>query len=164
VVLFLTISLATLPAVYGEETAADAQKLAGQVKGSKVSLARGLEASTKEGKPISAKFESEDGKLQLSVYTEKGGKYYEVVGDHTSGKIAKVEQITNGDDLTAAKVQAEAMATAKRSLHDAVTAAEKAHKGFHAISVTPSLKGGHPIAAVAASKGHETRTVIEKLD
>jgi len=38
----------------------------------KVSLADGLEAATSEGRPISAKFEVENGKLQLSVYTAKG--------------------------------------------------------------------------------------------
>lgn len=165
ILLFAVATLALLPVAHGEESsAADAQKLAGQVKAAKVSLARGLQVSAKEGKPISGKFEIEDGKLQLSVYTEKGGKYYEVVVDHTSGKITKVEEITSGDDLTAAKAQAEAMAKAKRSLRDAVNAAQKAHKGFRALSVVPSLKDGHPIASVMASKGHETRTVTEKLD
>src|SRR5258708_4809877 len=162
-VLLLTLILA-VPTAYGEEPSADAQKLADQVKGAKVSLERGVRASTKQGTPISGKFESEDGKLQLSVYTSKGGKYYEVVVDHTSGKIAKVEEITSGDDLTAAKAQSEAMAKAKRSLRDAVNAAQKAHSGFHAISVTPALNAGHPIATVTLYKGHETRTVTEKLD
>src|SRR5713101_4285819 len=165
VLLTLTLTLATLPVAYGEEpSATDAQKLADQVKSAKVSLERALEASTREGTPISGKFESEEGKLQLSVYTSKGGKYYEVVVDHTSGKIAKVEEITSGDDLTAAKAQAEAMAKAKRSLRDAVSAARKAHKGLHAISVTPSLNAGHPIATLTLNKGHETLTVTEKLD
>lgn len=164
VVLLFTITLAMLPAAYSEETPADAQKLADQVKAAKVSLERGLEASEKEGTPISGKFEIEDGKLQLSVYTEKGGKFYEVVVDHMSGKIAKVEEITSGEDLTEAKAQAQAMAKAKRALRDAVNAAQKAHKGSHALSVIPSLKDAHPIATVTVNKEHETRTVIETLD
>jgi uncharacterized membrane protein YkoI len=165
VVLLFTITLTILPVAYSEETpGAAAQKLADQVKGSKVSLERGLQVSTKEGTPISGKFEIEDGKLQLSVYTEKAGRYYEVVVDHKSGKIAKVEEITSGDDLTAARAQAEAMTKAKRSLRDAVNAAQIAHKGFHATSVTPSLKAGHAIATVTVNKGHESRTVTEKLD
>src|SRR5713226_7956663 len=162
-VLLLTLMLA-VAAAYGEETPADAQKLADQVKGAKVSLERGLQASTKQGTPISGKFESEDGKLQLSVYTSKGGKYYEVVVDHTSGKIAKVEEITSGDDLTAAKAQSAAMAHAKKSLRQAVRDAQKTHKGFRAVSVVPEEKDSHPLATVTLMKGHEMRTATEKLD
>jgi hypothetical protein len=40
----------------------------------KVSLDDGLRASETRGTPISAKFEIEDGKLQLSVYTKKDDK------------------------------------------------------------------------------------------
>jgi hypothetical protein len=39
----------------------------------------------------------------------KGTDYSEVVVDHNTGKVAKSEAITTGDDLTAAKAQAEAM-------------------------------------------------------
>jgi tryptophan synthase beta subunit len=116
------------------------------VKSAKVSLETGLRASEREGKPISGKYELEDGKLQLSVYTERAGKFYEVVVDHTTGKIAKTEEITSGDDLKAAKEQSAAMAHAKRSLRQAVKDAQNAHKGLHTISVVPELKASHPIA------------------
>src|SRR5262247_1946102 len=69
------------------------------LKDAQVPLERGLTASAKEGKPISAKYEVEDGKLQLSVYTMKGDKFSEVIVDHKTGKIAKAEPITKGDDL-----------------------------------------------------------------
>jgi hypothetical protein len=65
-------------------------ELAKALKDAKISLQRGLTASAKEGKPISAKYEMEDGKLQLSVYTMKGGKFSEVIVDHKTGKVAKV--------------------------------------------------------------------------
>src|SRR5258707_3198648 len=81
------------------------QALAKDVNTVKVSLEKGLSTSEAEGKPISAKFEIEDGKLQLSVYTAKDGKFYEVIVDHQTGKVAKTEPITSGDDLTAAKAQ-----------------------------------------------------------
>src|SRR5713101_5198951 len=42
-------------------------KLADAVKHAKVSLDAGLKASEREGKPISGKFELDEGKLQLSV-------------------------------------------------------------------------------------------------
>src|ERR1700694_3185260 len=42
------------------------------MKGAKVQLSQGLAASASKGTPISGKFEVEDGKLQLSVYTAEG--------------------------------------------------------------------------------------------
>jgi len=134
------------------------------LKGARVSLAKGLAASEREGKPISGKFEMEDGKFQLSVYTMKGDKFFEVIVDHKTGKVAKVEPITGGEDLTAAKAQSEAMAKAKRSLRAAVAEALKVNKGYRAVSVTPALKGGHPIADITLVKGEEFKTVSEKLD
>src|SRR6185437_12452054 len=86
------------------------------MSGAKVTLQQGLTASEKQGKPISAKFEMEDGKLQLSVYTEKAGKFSEVVVDHMTGAVAKTEAITEGEDLTHAKSQSAAMAKAKTDL------------------------------------------------
>src|SRR5215510_5399059 len=142
----------------------DAAALAAALKDAKVSLADGLRAAEKSGTPLSAKFELEDGKLQLSVYTMKGDKFAEVVVDHKTGKIAKTEPITSGDDLTAAKSQSEAMAKAKKSLEAAAGEAVKENKGFRAVSVMPALKEGHPVADVTLVKGSEWKTVSEKLD
>jgi uncharacterized membrane protein YkoI len=139
-------------------------ELAKALKGVKTSLEKGLSASESQGKPISGKFEVEDGKLQLSVYTMKGDKFSEVIVDHKTGKVAKTEAITGGDDLTAAKAQSAAMAKAKLSLRAATENAVKANKGFVAVSVTPSLKDGHPVAEITLVKGEEFKTVSEKLD
>ena len=73
------------------EAAKNAPALAAALKDATVSLEAGLRASEAEGKPISGKFEIEDGKLQLSVYTSKGGQFFEVIVDHKTGKITKVE-------------------------------------------------------------------------
>ena len=139
-------------------------ELAKALKDAKVPLERGLSASAKEGKPISAKYEVEDGKLQLSVYTMKGDKFSEVIVDHKTGKVAKTEPITSGDDLAAAEAQREAMAKAKRSLDAAASAAAKENKGFRVVSVMPALKDGHPVADVTLVKGEEWKTVSEKLE
>jgi hypothetical protein len=56
-------------------------ELANVMSKAKVSLRQGLTTSEREGQPISGKFEVEDGKLQLSVYTEKQGKFFEVIVD-----------------------------------------------------------------------------------
>ncbi len=139
-------------------------ELAQALKDAKISLQQGVTASAKEGKPISAKYEVEDGKLQLSVYTMKGDTFSEVIVDHKTGKIAKAEPIGKADDLKDAKAQSEAMAKAKRSLEAAASAAVKENKGFRAVSAMPSLKDGHPVADVGLVKGTEWKTVSEKLD
>ncbi len=165
VLTFLVASVFAVPGgwaqKYGDKEHAE---LAKALKSGKVSLQKGLTASAKEGTPISAKYEVEHGKLQLSVYTMKGDKFSEVVVDHKTGKIAKAEPITGGDDLTAAKAQSEAMAKAKRSLDAAASEAVKGNKGFRAVSVVPALKDGHPVADVTLVKGTEWKTVAEKLD
>src|SRR5438067_13520632 len=68
------------------------------LKDVKFSLQKGLSASAREGRPISAKYELEHDKLQLSVYTMKGATPYEVIVDHTTGKVAKVDPITSAED------------------------------------------------------------------
>ncbi len=138
--------------------------LATALKDAKIPLQQGLKASAKEGKPISAKYEVDHDKLQLSVYTMKGDKFSEVIVDHTTGKVAKTEPITSGDDLTAAKAQSEAMAKAKRSLDAAASEAVKGNTGYRVVSVMPALKDGHPVADVTLAKGTEWKTVSEKLD
>src|SRR2546426_681775 len=103
-----------------EEEGENAPGLLPQVAAAKVSLEKGLAAAEATGKPLSAKFEVEDGKLQLSVYTKKDGKYFEVVVDHETGAISTTEEIKGGDDLKAARRQDRAMAKAKISLRQAV--------------------------------------------
>ena len=129
----------------------------------RVSLERGLAASSSHGQAISAKFEIEDGKLQLSVYTMKDGKFFEVVVDHNTGKVVKAEPIAEGEDYTAAQSQSAAMAKAKGSLRAAVEHALRSNAGFHAISVTPSLKDGRAVADVTLAKGEEFKTVSMPL-
>ena len=137
--------------------------LAKALLGARVSLGRGLAASASHGQAISAKFEMEEGKLQLSVYTLKGGKYFEVIVDHNSGKVVKAEQITEAEDYTAAQSQTAAMAKAKGSLRAAVEQALRDNAGFRAVSVTPSLKDGRVVADVTLAKGEDLKTVSVPL-
>ncbi len=141
-------------------------ELAEELERAKVSLGQGFVASKSEGQPISGKFEMEDGKLQLSVYTVKDSKFSEVVVDHKTGKVVKVEAITSVEDLAAAKLQSEAMSKAKLSLDAAAEQAVAANKGFIAISVIPSLKDGRPIANVSLTndEGEAFKTVPVNID
>jgi hypothetical protein len=144
--------------------AADDAVLIKALGGTKVSLQQGLTASQQEGQPISGKYEMEDGKLQLSIYTAKGGKYFEVTVDFTTGKVAKSEPITEGDDLTHAKSQSAAMAKVKAQLKDAVDKATRAESGSRAVSVTPEVKGGHSVASIVLLKGTQLQTVTRQLN
>ncbi len=130
----------------------------------RVSLERGLSASASHGRPMSAKFEMEEGKLQLSVYTATGGKFFEVVVDPSSGAVVKTEPIGEGEDYTAAQSQSAAMAKATVSLRAATQRALQGNAGFRAVSATPSLKDGHAVADVALAKGEETKTVSVPLE
>ncbi len=130
----------------------------------KVPLERALTATSKGATALSAKYEVEDGKLQLSVYTVKGDTFSEVIVDHKTGKIAKTEPITQGEDYTAAKTQRDAMAKARRSLAAAVSEATKGKAGYRAVSAVPAVKDGHPVADVTLVKGADWKTVSAKLD
>ena len=129
-----------------------------------VSLDQGLKASESEGKPISGKYELEDGALQLSVYTTKGDQFSEVIVDHKTGAIKKAEKITDPDDLKNAKEQSEAMANARLSLEKAVADATAANAGYSAVSVVPTLDGGKPVANITLMKGEDIKKVTAKLD
>ena len=167
-ILAVGIAFAAAMAVAGiSARAGDEDNLAALAKAlseASVSLDQGLNASERDGKPISGKFEIEDGALQLSVYTMKGDQFAEVIVDHKSGSIKKSEPITEGDDLKAAKEQGEAMGKAKRSLSEAVVSAGQANSGFRATSVEPTLDGGRPVAAITLMKGAESKKVTENLD
>src|SRR6202035_2674008 len=96
------------------------EALAKKLGDAKINLQQGLAASEQQGQPISAKFEVDEGKLQLSVYTAEDGKFFEVLVNHATGKVLKAEPITEGDDLSAAREQSAAMANAKTSYTAAV--------------------------------------------
>ncbi len=166
VVRLMLMALLVSPVVWSgpESQEKERAELAKAVGEAKVSLDQGLSASMREGKPISAKFEIEEGKLQLSVYTAKSDKFSEVIVDHNTGKVAKTEPITSAEDLPAAKAQSEAMSKSKQSLRATLAKVLKSNPGVRAVSIIPSLKDGHPIAEVMLVKGDQWKLVSEKLD
>src|SRR5262249_60066999 len=89
---------------------------------------------------------------------------YEVIVDHQTGKVAKTEPITGGDDLTAAKAQSEATAKSKTSLRSAVGKALKANHCYQAVSGIPSSEGGQATSEGTLVKGNDWDTVKGKID
>jgi hypothetical protein len=142
----------------------DEAALAAAMKNASATLQGGLKASEAQGTPISAKFEIEDGKLQLSIYTMKGNDFMEVVAHPNTGAIAKAEKITDADDLKEAAEQKAAMAKAKTPLLTATEAAVNANAGSRAVSIVPELKNGQATAEVTLLQGTALKKVTEKLD
>jgi hypothetical protein len=143
---------------------ADPAALAAAMKNATATLQGGLKASEPQGTPISAKFEIEDGKLQLSVYTMKGNDFMEVVADPNTGAIAKAEKITDAGDLKEATEQKAAMAKAKMPLLSATETAVNANTGLRAVSIVPELKNGQATAEVTLLQETTFKKVTEKLD
>ena len=132
-------------------------------------LESGLVLGSTQGIPMSAKYELEDGLLQLSVYTLKpdasaGDSFSEVIVDFSAGMIARVEALTDSADLSAAQSQRAAMARAKRSLGAATAEAVDGNPGYRAVSAMPGLDSGHPVAEVTLVHGDHWKVVAAPLD
>src|SRR5246127_2051561 len=162
-VLIAAIGFCTIEAVPGRAEG-DQVALAAALKNTSATLQGGLKASEAQGTPISAKFEIEDGKLQLSVYTMKGSDFMEVVADPNTGTIAKAEKITEARGLKEAAEQKATMAKAKVPLLTATETAVNANAGSRAVSIVPELKNGQATAEVTLLQGTSFKKVTAKLD
>ena len=158
------LSASPLVPAQAADEAQERAELAKALTGAKVTLHNGLQTSTSQGKPVSAKFEVEDGKLQLSIYTVKGDGFSEVVINPASGKVAKAETITDKEDLEHATAQKAAMDKAKVTLLAATDKALKSNSGYRAVSIVPQMKADHPVADVTLVRGKDFKTVTEQLD
>ena len=145
------------------------ESLTRALQGAWLPLESGLVVGAREGIPLSAKYEIDDGAFQLSVYTSKnapssGDAFTEVIVDYSAGIVLKTIPISDDGDLAAARAQKEAMDRAKRSLAEATADAVKANAGYRAVSATPRLDNGRPVAEVKLVRGDEWRVVSEYLD
>ena len=164
IVLVATIGLWSAVGVTARAEEGNPAALAAAMKNATATLQGGLKASEAQGTPISAKFEIEDGKLQLSVYTMQGDSFTEVVADANTGAIKEAETIKEADDLKEATAQKEAMAKAKVPLLTAAETAVSANAGSRAVSIVPELKNGQAMAEVTLLQGTTFKKVTEKLD
>ena len=138
--------------------------LAAAMKNVPTTLAEGLQASEQAGKPISAKFEVEDGKLQLSIYTMKPGDFIEVIIAPDNGSVKSTEKITDADDLKAATAQKAAMDKTTSSLAAVTGQTAQEAAGSRAISIFPELRDGRPVAVITLLRDDKFTKVLKKLD
>ena len=124
---------------------------------SKHTLVDGIkQAEQAHGIPISAKFEFEDGKLWLSVYTAKDGKgrdaehntLIELKGEpNVATWNPNTEVFEDKEHLTRSATQLTLMQLSKVSLADIVIKASTGKTGT-VYSAIPAVKGGKPIVVV----------------
>jgi len=145
-------------------SAPDRDALARELRGAWLPLESGMTMGRSEGTPISAKYEIDNGTFQLSVYTARGDRLSEVIVDYSVGTIAKVDVLTDSGDLAAAHAQTEAMARATRTLEAATAEAVTTNPGFRAVSATPRLSDGHPVAEIVLVNGTDWQVTHARLD
>src|SRR5258708_12613198 len=77
-ILVATLSLAAFSSgsVLGADEHEEQQALIKSIGSAKITLQQGLTAAEAQGQPISGKFEVEDSKLKLSVYTANNEKFF----------------------------------------------------------------------------------------
>ena len=162
--LVAAVALPSLGLMHASAQDEEIQAMAAALKDINFTLQDALKASEKEGQPISAQFEIDDGKLRLSIYTNKGEDFTEVITDPTSGAIVTAEKIIDSDDLSDAADQKAAMEKATVSLLAAAVTAEKDNPGSRAVGIFPDLRDGHAVAEVTLLQGESAKKVTEKLD
>ena len=139
---------------------------------SKLSLLAGIrQASQGSAKAISAKFELEDGKLSLSVYTaEKGlavpaekNVLQELSGSPEQDKwTPKVEVFRDVPHVARSAEQLAVMSLGRKSLAAVIAEVRKAHPGT-VFSITPAIRNHRPVAVVLLANKGKVTTVTQPL-
>jgi len=159
--------------VIAADDAKGQQALLAELGKTKLTLLDGMRQATKGSAiPISAKFELEDGKLSLSVYTaEKGlaampekNVLQELSGSPEGDKWApSVEVFKDVPHVARSSQQLTVMALGKASLADIIQRVEKAQPGSTVFSVTPVIRNHKPVAEVLVADKGKVKRVMQPL-
>ena len=163
---------AMFPLLANADESKDTQALVAALGKSKLTLSEGMRQATKSpGVPISAKFELEDGKLSLSVYTaEKGlavepekNVLQELSGSPEQDKWEpKVEVFKDVPHVARSSEQLTLMALGKSSLADIIARVEKTQQGT-VFSVTPTIRNHKPVAEVLVAEKGKVKKLFQPL-
>lgn len=154
--------------------AADANDpaLLSSLKSAKLTLADGVAQAEKQNGPaISAKFEVEDGKFWLSVYTAKAGlkndaehnELIELKGEASAAKWTPATEVfEDKKHLTRSAMQLTLVQASKLSLVDAIKKAGATQAGT-VYSAIPAVKDGNPVfdIKIAVPDGKSVTVVID---
>jgi len=163
--------IAAMPVVNAEDSK-DTKALLDALGKSKHTLIDGVRQAAKGGAvPISAKFELEDGKLSLSVYTaEKGlsvppeqNVLQELSGSPEQDKWEpSVEVFKDVPHVARSSQQLTLMALGKSSLANIIARARKTQSGT-VFSVTPVIRNHKPVAEVLIADKGKVKKLIQPL-
>ena len=170
--MFMTLfGILGMPSARAED-ARDTQALLEALGNTKLTLADGVRQAAKGGAvPISAKFELEDGKLSLSVYTAEKGLSVppeKNVLEELSGSpedrqwTPKVEVFKDVPHVARSSEQLTLMALGNTSLVNAIARAQKAQPGT-VFSVTPAIRNHKPVAEVLVADKGKVKKIIQPL-
>jgi hypothetical protein len=137
--------------------------LAAAFKNVKGTLESGLKAGERVGRPISAEFALEDGTLQLFLWIAKDDGFSEIILYPAISMITEIHTVADADKHRVATAQKLVLESATVSLLSATESAVKANNGFRAVSASPLLSAGRPIAMVTLLGPDGFRVVTEKL-
>jgi hypothetical protein len=170
-VVFMATSLSGALTARAEDSK-DTQALLDALSKTKLSLVQGMrQAANAGGAPISAKFEMEDGKLSLSVYTAGKGLsvpaeknvLQELSGSPEEAKWEpKTEVFKDVPHVARSAEQLTVMALGKSSLTKAIALAQKTQPGT-VFSVTPAVKDHKPVAEILVANNGKVKKVIQPL-
>ena len=162
---------AMFPLLVNADESKDTQALVAALAKSKLTLSEGLRQATKSpAVPISAKFELEDGKLSLSVYTAGKGLavepeknvLQELSGSPEDKWEPKVEVFKDVPHVARSSEQLTLMAIGKSSLTDIIARVEKAQQGT-VFSVTPAIRNHKPVAEVLVAEKGKVKKLFQPL-
>ncbi|PYU53652.1 MAG: hypothetical protein DMG56_28755 [Acidobacteria bacterium] len=168
----LLFGLIGLAPITGAEDSKDTQALLEALGKSKLTVLDGVRQAAKGGAvPISAKFELEDGKLLLSVYT--AGKGFSVppeqnVLQELSGSpegekwTPNVEVFKDVAHVARSSAQLTLMALGNSSLADIIARAQKVQSGT-VFSVTPVIRNHTAVTEVLMSDHGKVQKVLQPL-
>jgi hypothetical protein len=149
---FLFLGLLIAAPVFGKASERDEQPdpvaLWAALEDAKTLLESGLLASESRGMPLSARFDLEDGDLQLIVYLATNDGFAQAIVDTNTGVVRWSEPISAVDDLADASAQKAAIDRAKLSLLSVVKQAVRDSQGARAVDVTPLLQEGPPLVLI----------------
>jgi hypothetical protein len=170
-VVLLMTTFGVMPAASAEDSK-ETQALLEALGKTKHTLLDGVRQSARGGAvPISAKFELEDGKLSLSVYTAGKGLsvapernvLQELSGSPEQDKWEpQVEVFKDVPHVARSSAQLTLMALGKSSLADVIAQVQKMQSGT-VFSVTPMIRNHKPVAEVLVADGGKVKKLIQPL-
>ena len=158
------VACCALSSVQPRAEVKDAAALAAGMKDVQGTVEQALASAGKGGRPISAKFELDDGDVELSIYVENSMGFREVLANPQTGTAMGATLLTEESDLKDAREQSAAMAKATTTLLASAQHATAANPGARVVSIYPELHDGRPIAVITLLRDDGFSTVTEKLD